>query len=116
MLVFDNGDDVRRYSRALELAIDPAAGTAQKVWEFRAPNDNWSPIVSLARRLENGNTFVSFGASNNIRDSHGPVEAYEVEPDGSIRWHLEIAGYGDAVFVAYRVTPIGSFFGEEVES
>jgi hypothetical protein len=113
VILFDNGPRDRGYSRALELAIDPAAGTAEKVWEFRPPNDNWSPIVSLARRLDNGNTFVSFGASTNIGPSHGPVEAYEVNPGGEIMWHMTLSGFREEVqFVNYRVTPIGSLAGE----
>jgi hypothetical protein len=116
VLLFDNGERSRGYSRALELEIDPQAGTARKVWEFRAPNNNWSPIVSLARRLENGNTFVAFGANEWIAQSHGPVEAYEVGPGADIRWHMEVSGYpNNQGFVAYRITPIGSLAGELVQ-
>ena len=60
-LLFDNG--VRRTplrSRALELAIDPEAGTATTHWEWTDPvdwmRDTW---MGDATRLPNGNTLVT---------------------------------------------------------
>ena len=114
VLLFDNGLHARGYSRALELRIDPEAATAEKVWEFVPPNGNHSFIVSLARRLENGNTFVHFGAGPGVILSRGPVETYEVRPDGEVQWHLEVRGedVGDQ-FVLYRAWPLDSLVGEE---
>lgn len=116
VLLFDNGRGGRTFSRALELEIDPEAGTATRVWEFVAPNQNYSSIVSSARRLENGNTFVTFGAVEGLVGSRGPVEVYEVRPDGSIVWHMAVSGEGIGdPFVLYRATPTGSLAGEVVE-
>lgn len=60
VLMFDNdehaGHPVR--SRALELAIDPAAQTAEVVWEWR-DEELWAPIMGDANRLPNGNTLVT---------------------------------------------------------
>ena len=66
VLLFDNGfgrpdAEGGAYSRALELRLDAAAGTAVKVWEYRPTPDIYSPALSSAYRLSNGNTLVSFG-------------------------------------------------------
>ena len=113
VLMFDNGLHARGFSRALELEIDPDNGTSTKVWEFVPPNLNLSFIVGLARRLENGNTFVAFGAGPGVLASAGPVEAYEVMPDGTIAWNLKVGGADvEDDFVMYRAWPTGSLAGE----
>ena len=64
--------------------------------------------------MENGNTFVSFGAGPGVLASTGPVEAYEVMPDGTIAWNLQVTGedVGDN-FVMYRAWPTGSLAGDK---
>ena len=66
ILLFDNGVDRPdseggHYSRALELRLDDAAGTAVKAWEYRPEPDVYSIHSSSAYRLSNGNTLVNFG-------------------------------------------------------
>lgn len=122
VLLFDNGSSERGYSRALELEIDPPGGTSRTVWEFRPTPDNFAFITSLARRLGNGNTFVAFGPAAGVVGSSGPVEAFEVQPDGSIQYHLELEGEplaGPApsdIFVMYRASPLDAIGEEEVVS
>lgn len=113
VLVFDNrgGEDAGLpHSRALELELDFAADSARAVWSFRAPNDNYASIVSAARRMDGGNTLVTFGTREGFLESRGPVEVYEVEPDGTIVWNLVAAGAD----VMYRATPFGALAGETV--
>ena len=113
VLMFDNGDRERAYSRALELEIDPATGTARTVWEFAPANRNHSYSVGLARRLTNGNTFVTFGAGPGVGNSVGPVEAYEVDPNGTVVWRVQVGGADvEQDFVLYRAWPTGSLAGE----
>lgn len=109
VLVFDNRGR-GTYSRALELELDPAAGTATTAWEFRPPNDNLATIISSARRMANGNTMVAFGTSDGWRGSVGPIEVYEVEPDGTVIWHLVVTGPDHM----YRATPFDDIAGEVV--
>lgn len=115
VLVFDNGSLTRSWSRALELELDPESSTARSVWEYAAPNENFSYIVGLARRLENGNTFVTFGAGPDVAGSHGPVAVVEATPGESTQWRLEIGGAPtESGFVLYRASPLAGL-GAEVE-
>ena len=104
ILMFDNRTDLQPpYSRAVEYVIDGAA--ARQVWEWKAPNNNYASAVSSARRLSNGNTLIAFGMEKGRNGSSGPTEAYEVAPDGSIKWHLVVEG----VMTTFRVEPVNSF-------
>lgn len=113
VLLFDNGPGSRGWSRALELELDLEAGVATRAWEFRPTPDNFSFITSLARRLPGGNTFVAFGAGPGVLGSSGPVAAYEVDPEGNVRFRLEVGGapVSDG-FVLYRAWPLGTLAGE----
>lgn len=93
ILLFDNGSERPDaegglYSRALELRLDDAAGTAVKVWEYRPDPDIYSPYVSSAYRLTNGNTLVNFGVR---RNRHGPLAIVEVDADGEEVFRIETA-------------------------
>ena len=104
ILMFDNRTDLQPpYSRAVEYVIDGAA--AKQVWQWKAPNNNYASAVSSARRLSNGNTLIAFGMEKGRNGSSGPTEAYEVTPDGAVRWHLIVSG----VMTTFRVEPINSF-------
>jgi hypothetical protein len=114
ILMFDNRTDLQPpYSRAIEYQIDPpsprgygaASGSAKVIWQWKAPNNNYASAVSSARRLSNGHTLVSFGMQKGRNGSSGPTEAYEVAPDGSVKWHLVV----DGVMTMFRVEPITSF-------
>jgi hypothetical protein len=108
ILIFDNGfERDEPYSRAVEFRL--IGNRSEKIWEFRPPRDNWSRIISSARRLDNGNTLVAFGVSEGIVNSSGPIEAYEVTRTGDILWHMEAGG---AIASMYRATPIESLTGE----
>jgi hypothetical protein len=70
LLVYNNGwnrTDGRSYSSVLELRQSPKAyGQARVVWSFSGPPSFFSPIVSGAQRLPNGNTLVNVGASGRV--------------------------------------------------
>jgi hypothetical protein len=103
MLMFDNRTDLQpAYSRAVEYVID--GRQARQVWQWKAPNNNYSSAVSSARRLPNGNTLIGFGMEKGRNGSSGPTEAYEVTAGGVIKWHLVVQG----VMTMFRVEPINS--------
>jgi len=121
LLVFDNGgwggygapnpsspngnkNALRDYSRVLE--IDPIS--LEIVWQytgeeaqFQVPTDSfrfYSPYISSAQRLENGNTLITEGANGRI---------FEVTADHEIVWEY-ISPYknqrnSNMVYRAYRV-------------
>ncbi|HTE87220.1 MAG TPA: aryl-sulfate sulfotransferase [Dehalococcoidia bacterium] len=106
ILLFDNGphrlDETFPYSRVLE--IDPA--TKQIVWQY-ADTPPWkffSPRISNAQRLPNGNTLICEGSFGRI---------FEVTSEGETVWEYvnpHFGGTGDPatqinnVFRAYRYT------------
>jgi hypothetical protein len=104
ILMFDNRTGLQPpYSRAVEYVIEGA--TAKQVWQWKAPNNNYASAVSSARRLSNGNTLIAFGMEKGRNGSSGPTEAFEVTPDGAVKWHLLVEG----VMTTFRVEPVNSF-------
>ena len=99
VLVFDNG--LRRpdaeggaYSRALELRLDEAAGTAVKVWEYRPTPDIYSAALSSAYRLSNGNTLVNFGGRDPTRPlDASPLIVVEVDAAGNEVFRVDTRRY-----------------------
>jgi hypothetical protein len=110
VLLFDNGFErvTERYSRALELQLDRASGTATALWEWRPSPDIWSRIVGSARRLPDGSTLVAFGAETGFVGSTGPVSVHELDADGQVRWRLTVNG----VPLMYRAWPLADIAGE----
>jgi hypothetical protein len=111
VLLFDNGRDRPNglFSRALELELDTAKGTATKVWEFRARPEIYAPIAGSARRLASGNTVINFATALGIFGATGPMAAYEVTAQERVTWILRIQG---AQLVNYRATPLQHIGGE----
>ena len=120
ILLFDNGgwagygmpsktsrdgskSDIRDHSRVLE--IDPV--TLEVVWEFKgnafgggslglvSNSKFYSPLISSAQRLPNGNTMVCEGCSMRI---------FEVTPEKEIVWEFitPFKGMREMVYRAYR--------------
>ena len=84
VLLFDNGwgrpaAEGGRYSRALELRLDEAAGTAVKVWEYRPTPDIYVGAKGSAYRLRNGNTLINFSRG----DHAGGRSLVEVDAAGN---------------------------------
>jgi len=79
ILLFDNGahrrDQALSASRVLE--VDPTTNTI--VWEYRdtPPYNFFSPTISGARRLPNGNTLITEGNFGRM---------FQVTPDKQVVW------------------------------
>jgi hypothetical protein len=106
LLIFDNGthrrDHFLPYSRVIE--VEPA--TKRIVWQYQEGHETqfFSPLISNAQRLPNGNTLICEGEYGRI---------FEVLPDGTLVWeyvnphfHGPPRGQANRVFRAYR-------YGEE---
>ena len=77
---------------------------ARTLWQWRPETDNWSRIISSARRISNGNTMVGFGyPKNQAIGSTGPIEVFEVTASGKPVWHMTVGG---AVKSMYRAISI----------
>jgi hypothetical protein len=107
LLIFDNGthrrDHPATFSRVLE--VDPR--TRGIVWEYTDPSlfEFFSPYISGAQRLANGNTLICEGC-------HGRL--FEVTREGEVVWEYVsphfaqepgAPGLNNWVFRAFRYTP-----------
>jgi len=77
LLVFDNGDVNRPWSRIVEM--DPRVG--EIVWEYKAsvPGSFYSPGRGTAQRLPNDSILVSYSSEG---------EAFEVTREGRVVWRF----------------------------
>jgi hypothetical protein len=109
LLVFDNGphrfDHSLPYSRVLEFAVP----SGEIAWQFQEPRvqDFFSPRISNAQRLPNGNTLINEGSFGRF---------FEVTAAGEVVWEYvnpyfttTPAGQVNQVFRAYR------YSAEEIE-
>jgi hypothetical protein len=93
ILLYDNGNDrpgvapADRYSRAVRFSVDADAMEVAQVWEYRGETSFYSPYVSEADMLANGNLLIADGGR--VADPAAPlVEAT------NLKWGrvLEISG------------------------
>jgi hypothetical protein len=69
LTVFDNGvNHSIPLAKAKEYIIDTLLNTATLIWSFSNPNGQPSSKTGNAQRLPNGNTFINWGARNNVVD------------------------------------------------
>ena len=85
ILLFDNGSQNRKFSRAVELSYDTESMTMEVVWTYRPDPDIYAGIWSDADRLANGNTLSAFG--RRLEDAGSYI--HEVTADGTLVWALE---------------------------
>lgn len=92
MVIFDNGELDRGYSRAVEYTLDEDALEGEQIWEYIHD----PPIGVYAKgdveRYADGNTRVVWSSSGEIQD---------VDPDGNVIWQLN-AELGYAFTFVYR--------------
>lgn len=104
LLLYDNGT---RHdppeTRVVEYALDPSAGTATLVWEFRHDPPIYTPFVGSVQRLKNGNTLVGYGTEGLVT---------EVAPDGVVVWEAAVR-LDDNPGVAYRLIRVPSLYRYE---
>jgi hypothetical protein len=117
IMIFNNGDDtIRPYSTVIEITPPltedgtyeregAVFGPAAPVWEYVAdpPESFYSPFISGAQRLPNGNTLILNGNGGHF---------LEVNADGEVVWdyvngftgNMPVSGYfgPTSVFRAYR--------------
>jgi hypothetical protein len=86
-----------------ELSGDAAYGPAEPVWRYMTedPMDFFSPFISGAQRLDNGNTLVTEGASGRF---------FEVDGTGNVVWNYMTPYSGDIRYPdGTTPQPVGPF-------
>jgi len=98
ILIFDNGSSRRFLAQGFSRVIEVDPTTNGIVWEYRdsPPVNFYSPNISGARRLPNGNTLVTEGRFGRI---------FQVTPDGSVVWE-----YVNPHFPSNSVGPSNAVF------
>ena len=81
ILMFDNGNHrfPVQYSRAVEIAYDPALGWAEEAWAWPSEPLFYDSAMGDANRLPNGNTLVT-------SSHHGSI--FEVTRTGEVVWNM----------------------------
>ncbi len=88
ILVFSNGHDVETGSQVLGYHLDPEAGEATMLWEYRAAFPLYCYTYGDVNRLPSGNVLVTWSTA-------GQME--EVSGSGEVLWQLKAnlgAGFG----------------------
>ena len=84
IILFDNGNyHTPQYSRAVEYMLDENNMTATMIWEYRHTPVLYGYAMGFAQRLGNGNTLISWGATN--------PTLTEVKPDGTKTLELTLS-------------------------
>ena len=113
ILIFDNGSFRANENVPFSRVIEVERTTQRIVWEYRddPPQNFYSPYMSSAQRLPNGNTLIAEGSFGRI---------FEVTPNREVVWEYVVPFFGrfgpgvgvvsssgeqNAIFRAYRYSP-----------
>jgi hypothetical protein len=79
ILIFDNGSSRRALPQGFSRVIEVKPETNEIVWQYRdtPPANFYSPNISGARRLANGNTLITEGRFGRV---------FQVTPAGEVVW------------------------------
>jgi len=68
--LFDNGNrHTPPFSRAVEYEIDETTKTITRTWQFPSDQSVFAPFMGSAQRLDNGNTFIGWGALPHVTEA-----------------------------------------------
>ncbi|MFT5679497.1 MAG: hypothetical protein ACI8RZ_000401 [Myxococcota bacterium] len=102
LVVFENGEPSRGYSKAREFELDTKNMIATEVWSYTREPSVYVFAKGDVERLDNGNTLVTWSSSGEIQ---------EVTPEGGVVWQVN-TDLGSAITFIDRVeslygTPAG---------
>ncbi len=109
ILLFDNGNDhLPPQSRAVEYVLDVENRTATLVWEYRHNPKIYSPVVSNAQRLPNGNTLIAYGSI-----ALSKPRILEVTLDSKPVWEVPIpqSDFPNGIYRAHKIENL--YFGAD---
>ena len=114
LLIYDNGlDHIPPYSRVIEYKLDEKFKTATAIWSYRNNPDIVSNFWGNVQRLDNGNTFISWGlnkiAATEVNANKEKV--YEIEfPQDVYSYRIFKVNLNNDRFVSVSQT------GEEIKT
>ena len=88
LILYDNGESDRGFSRVIEYALDETAMTSEIVWEYPGTiaEDSWQNLAwGDVDILDNGNVFIVAGAAPLSDDAS---RLFEVDRDGTMIWQM----------------------------
>ncbi|MBI3006621.1 MAG: aryl-sulfate sulfotransferase [Ignavibacteriales bacterium] len=98
IILFDNGNTHEpQESRAVEYMLDENNKKATMVWQYRSSPALFSSALGFAQRLENGNTFITYGRIPRI---------IEVDMSGNKRWEASVDPPGQFVYRAFKINSL----------
>jgi len=107
MLVYDNGQGARYYTRVMEYALDEEQMEAEVVWEYPGDgvDDIWyADAYGDADRLANGNTLITVG---NLFSGITQARILEVTPDkevaSEVHFHPTMDATEVTIYMAERI-------------
>lgn len=84
--IYDNGNNRSpRFTRAVEYKLDPDNKTAEKIWQYRYPQVNFSDMMGSVQRLPNDNTYIDWS-------TWPPLRGCEVDADNNLLFEIEVQG------------------------
>ncbi|MEM6928950.1 MAG: aryl-sulfate sulfotransferase, partial [Myxococcota bacterium] len=104
LLVYDNGNNGRNYSRAVEYLLDESTMTATKLWDWT--EDDWfQRAMGGVDYTTGGNVLIAAGHLESFTPTPGDRSTFlEIDPGtGDKLWEVK---YGDRVDSAYRAEAI----------
>lgn len=95
ILIFDNGDSSRNYSRVIE--INPI--DKKVVWEYKNKKSFFADHIGFAQRLPNGNTLITDGPKGRV---------FEVTNEGELVYEyytpfINKEGYREKIYRAFKI-------------
>jgi hypothetical protein len=102
IMIFDNGlNHEPPTTRVVEYAVDEDNKVATLVWSYENPNGHVTQISGNAQRLDNDNTFISWGRRTGVIPAPTDL-AIEVDQDGNTVFELFFNQPGQVGFI-YRI-------------
>lgn len=97
--LFDNRVNLTpEYSRGVRYQLNFDTMTAERIWEYRHPQDLYTPVIANMQTLPNGNSLISWGVSD-MNDTNSNILATEVTPDNEVAFEFGL----DVGAASYRV-------------
>ncbi len=95
ILIFDNGDSSRNYSRVIE--INPI--DKKIIWEYKNKETFFADHIGFAQRLPNGNTLITDGPKGRV---------FEVTKNGELVYEyytpfISKEGYREKIYRAFKI-------------